>query len=221
MSSAAPAPKPTPVGPPGSGYAARLLLAIDSVPETRGLGVKVAAGGTIVTLRGSPPDQPFVLIELRPPLAPAQAATAARAASTVSVGKELANLALNLGGATLSWIGVAGTAAVAPETGGLSLAGTALIWTGAVASSVQVGNSVARLTAIYTGHGALVEKVDHMRVYTIANDALDLAASWVLAAPSRRRRLPTRRWARSASGLGKPPPARRSAARCAARSPRR
>ena len=175
MTSTAQASHPPVVNPPASGYSARLLLAVDSVPQTRGLGVKVAANGQIVTLRSSPPDQPFVLIELRPPLVSPQAARSAPAAPSVSVGKEWANLALNLGGATLSWIGVAGTAAVAPETGGLSLAGTALIWTGAVASTVQVGNSVARLTAIYTGHAALVEKADGMRVYTIANDALDLA----------------------------------------------
>ena len=160
--------------PPAAGYAARLLLAVDSVPETRGLGVQVLAGGRVTTLRASSPGQPFVLINLRPPLGVQSAAPQAPPPKE-SVGREWANLALNLGGATLSWIGVAGTAAVAPETGGASLVGTAVIWTGAVASSVQVGNSIARLTAIYTGHSALVEKADHMRVYTITNDALDLA----------------------------------------------
>ncbi len=175
MSSTTQTPTPQVVKPPEAGYAAHLLLAVDSVSETRGLGVQVLAGGRITTLRASSPGQPFVLINLRPPLGAQAAATPQAPSPNVSVGKEWANLALNLGGATLSWIGVAGTAAVAPETGGASLVGTAVIWTGAVASSVQVGNSIVRLTAIYTGHSALVGKADHMRVYTITNDALDLA----------------------------------------------
>lgn len=140
------------------------------------MGVKVAEGGRIVTLRGSGPGEPFVVIELRPPLQPARAATvAAPAAPSPDVGKEWMVLAVNLGGATLSWIGVVGTAAAAPETGGISLAGTVLMWTGAVASSAQVLNSVGRITAIYSGHGVLVEKADKSRIYIIANDALDLA----------------------------------------------
>ena len=176
MSSTTQAPRAETVKPPEAGYAARLLLAVDSVLETRGLGVKVLVGGRITTLRGSSAGQPFVLINLRPPLG-AQASTKPQAPPLpdVSVGKEWANFALNLGGATLSWIGVAGTAAVAPETGGASLIGTTFLWTGAVASSVSVGNSIARLTAIYTGHASIVAKADKMCVYTITNDVLDLA----------------------------------------------
>ncbi len=159
-----------------SGYGAKLLMAVDSVPETRGMGVKVAEGGRIVTLRGSKPGEPFVVIELRPPLRPAQAPpVAAPAEEKPNISKEWGVLALNLGGATLSWIGVVGTAAAAPETGGISLAGTVLMWSGAVASSAQVLNSVGRLTAIYTGHGALVTKADKTLVYVVANDALDFA----------------------------------------------
>ena len=101
-------------------------------------------------------------------------------------------LAVNLGGATLSWIGVVGTAAAAPETGGISLAGTVLMWTGAVASSTQVLNSVGRITAIYSGHGALVEKADKSRVYIITNDALDLAGI-AGAGGAFKRRLPWKR----------------------------
>ena len=157
-------------------YGARLLAAVDSVPETRGIGVKIAEGGHMVTLRGSPPGEPFMIVDLRPPLRPALAATPARPAeSPVNVGREWLGLAVNVGGATLSWIGVVGTAAAAPETGGLSLAGTVVMWTGAVSSSVLVGNSIARLTAIYTGHSGLVNNADHNMVYLRTNDALDFA----------------------------------------------
>ena len=148
---------------------ASLLMAIDSVPETRGLGVRLASEKGISTLRGCPAEEPYVLIELRPPVSGGQTPP------SVSVGKEWANLALNLGGATLSWVGVAGSAAVAPETGGLSLAGVALLWTGAVASSVQVGNSIFRLGAIYTGHSSTVEQADEIRAYTVITDLLDVA----------------------------------------------
>ena len=179
MASRAPAPARPGVNPAPTanrGYAAKLVMAIDSVPETRGMGVKLEEGGQFVTLRGSPPGAPFVVIELRRPLAPVRAAAAAAPAEPKpDIGKEWMVLAVNLGGASLSWVGVVGTAAAAPETGGLSLAGTVLMCTGAVASSAQVLNSVGRLTAIYSGHGALVEKADKSRVYIIANDALDLA----------------------------------------------
>ena len=85
-------------------------------------------------------------------------------------------LALNLGGATMSWLGVVGSAAAAPETGGLSTIGVAMLWTGAVASSVEVGNSVVRLTAIYTHHADKIEQADKLPIYVFANDALDAAS---------------------------------------------
>ncbi|UAJ08644.1 hypothetical protein [Polymorphobacter megasporae] len=158
-------------------------MAVDSVPEMRGMGVKVAEGGRIVTLRGSKPDEPFVVIELRPPLRPTRPATVSTPAEEKpNIGKEWGQLALNLGGATLSWIGVVGTAAAAPETGGLSLTGTVVMWSGAIASSAQVLNSVGRLTAIYSGHGALVTKADKTLVYVVANDALDFAGLFGSAA---------------------------------------
>lgn len=70
-------------------------------------------------------------------------------------------------------MGVVGTAAAAPETGGVSLVGTVAMWSGAIATSVQAANSIGRLTAIYTGHSALVDKADHMKIYVVANDVLD------------------------------------------------
>ena len=156
-------------------YSARLIGAVDSVPETHGMGVRLIDDNRMSVLRASPPMQPFVVIQLRPPRAAAPGPVAGpKPVEEVSVGKEWLNLGLNLGGATLSWIGVAGSVAAAPETGGVSLAGTVLLYGGATASSVQVGNSVWRLWAIYHGHSRWVSQADHNAVYTRVNTGLDV-----------------------------------------------
>lgn len=70
-------------------YGSKLLVAVDSVPEIHGIGVKVAEGGRIVTVRGSIPSEPFMLIELRPPLRLSKGtAPAAPVEPKVDVGKE-------------------------------------------------------------------------------------------------------------------------------------
>lgn len=171
---------PAPVGSCGpvatAAYRRRLLAAVDSVPEARGSGVVLSDHGQVAVLRAPRPGESFVVIQLRPSSQARRAPSpaAAPAPEQVSVGKEWLNLALNLGGATLSWIGVVGSAAVAPETGGLSLGGTVLLYSGATASSLQVANSVTRLIAIYSGHGRWVSNLDHNSVYTRTSTTLDV-----------------------------------------------
>ncbi len=140
---------------------------MDSVPATRGMGVVLIDHGRPITLRACAPDAAFVLVQLRPP-SPA----GAPAPEKISVGKEW----LNLGGATLPWIGVAGSVAAAPETGGVTLAGTVLLYGGATASSLQVVNSVGRLYAIYSGHSRWVTNLDHNAVDTRTSTALDVVS---------------------------------------------
>lgn len=101
-----------------AGYAARLLSVVDRFPETRGMGVCVVDGRRRQDIRQWRPNQSFLVVQLHASKAGSRAPAAAAPAAQVDLTKEWINLGLNLGGATLSWIGVAGSAALAPETGG-------------------------------------------------------------------------------------------------------
>jgi hypothetical protein len=80
----------------------------------------------------------------------------------------------NCGGAVLSWVGVVGTAATAPVTGGQSLLGTALLWGGALAASGACSVSVFRAGAMITGHAAVNQSLDGNGPYLWTMRGFDL-----------------------------------------------
>lgn len=163
--SARPPPRPVASGV----YARRLVAAVDSVPATRGMGVMLIDHGRLSVVRACAPDATFVVVQLRSP-----SPKVVPGPERIPSGKEWLNLGLNLGGAALSWIGIAGSVAAAPETGGVSLGATVLLYGGATASSLQVVNSVGRLYAVYSGHSRWVTNLDHNAVYTRTSTALDV-----------------------------------------------
>lgn len=137
------------------------------------MGVMLVDGSKKAVLRPVPPKHPFVVIRL---LHPSPHATTAQqaAANGVSVEQEWINLGLNLGGAVLSGIGVVGSVALAPETGGATGVGAVMLWGGLTASVAQTGNSVTRLWKIYHGQSKWVSNLDHNAVYQNVSLGVDL-----------------------------------------------
>ena len=166
-----------PVKPPQiatASYAAKLLSVVDRFPETRGMGVCIVDGRRRQDIRQWRPGQPFLVVQLHASKAVSRVPAAAAPVAQIDLTKEWINLGLNLGGATLSWIGVAGSAALAPETGGATGVAAVVLWSGALASSAQTGNSVVRLWKIYNGESRWVTEKDHDAVYLAVNQGLDL-----------------------------------------------
>jgi hypothetical protein len=112
-----------------------------------------------------------VVIELRPPVGTDSSAVP-RNAGTSPI-QEWLNLGLNCGGAAVSWIGVASTAAAVPETGGLTAIGTAVLYGGALAASAQCSISLVRATDIYDGHQSWNSEMDSSTAFTWTMYSLD------------------------------------------------
>src|SRR5262249_20313494 len=90
-----------------------------------------------------------------------------------SVAAEWTSLGLNCGGAVLAWLGVVGTALVAPETGGASLYATSVMYTGAVASTGQCGFSIYRVYNIKHGREDRNQSLDDNKYYIWGMRAAD------------------------------------------------
>lgn len=185
MSSAPPRLTEHPSAYASGAFRRALVGVVDSIPETRGIGVVFiessrlhrlrmpdAGEATMVfELRKRPRGVPFIQHPLalpgqmpRPPLAPSAPAQPPRhAASSPAV--EWMNLGLNCGGAVLAWIGVAGLSALAPVTGGVSGAGAVLMYGGAAAATGQCMVSVARTANVYRGRTDINERWDDNRLY--------------------------------------------------------
>ena len=125
-----------------------LVRTVDRQPETRGLGVVLIDGRQLCRLRPQGNSGATVVYELRArpsmamvgsrntPTTPSHPLPAASVRThTTSVSAEWIGLGFNCGGAVLAWIGVVGTGALAPVTGGASAIGTVVMWGGAIAST--------------------------------------------------------------------------------------
>ena len=180
------------VHPPahGSGDFRRALVGVvDSVPETRGIGVVFIESGRLHRLRMPDAGEATIVFELRdrpkgipfiqhrpalgrqmslhapaPALAPRAPAQPPRHAPS-SPATEWTNLGLNCGGAVLAWIGVAGLTSLAPVTGGVSGLGAIVMYGGALAASGQCVVSVARTANVYRGRTDINEGWDDSRLY--------------------------------------------------------
>ena len=127
-----------------------ILAAVSTLPELKTVGVILIQDGRVENLRAPDSDGISIVVELRPRvdaqaphLTPSTPAPAARNSGS-SAAKEWVSLGFNCGGAVLAWVGVVGTGALAPVTGGLSLPATGLLWGGALAPSGQCGASLYR-----------------------------------------------------------------------------
>lgn len=140
-----------------------LLQAVNSVPELGGAGVVLLANGTTYRLKATPPGDMTVVFELRPsPIAATPAHPRTPATNPVH---EWLSLGFNCGGAVLAWVGVVGTAATAPVTGGQSLWVTGALWGGALATSGACAVSAFRVGAMVTGHDSIDEALDRNKYY--------------------------------------------------------
>lgn len=79
--------------------------------------------------------------------------------------KEWASLGLNCAGAAIAWIGVVGTGALAPVTAGTSVAGTLVLYAGAVAGSAQCMASVYHVGNAARGRSDINDALDKSDVY--------------------------------------------------------
>lgn len=141
--------------------AAALVKAVDQVPETQGFGIVLIANGITRVVRPPRSGNERIVFEYRRGPMGSQLAPAPHIRTTsTSPATEWLSLGFNCGGAVLSWIGVVGSSAAAPVTGGQSLWGTAALWGGALATSATCSVSVFRVSAMMSGHAAVNEALD-------------------------------------------------------------
>jgi hypothetical protein len=148
-----------------------LLSAIDSVTETRGLGVVLIKDGHVNRLRAQGASGASVVVEVRPRSSGASSTPERKAHSSAAT--EWIGLGLNCGGSVLAWIGVVGTGALAPVTGGASAVGTAFLWGGALASTGQCAASVYRTYNVQNGRAAVNDELDQNQGYIWTMRAAD------------------------------------------------
>ncbi|MEE3624579.1 hypothetical protein UCD39_11340 [Nitrospirillum sp. BR 11752] len=145
-----------------------LISVVDSVPETQGMGVVTIHHDRVCRFRDPRGDGSIAVFEYRDsPLAtfpgPLPASphpqSVPRDGST-SPAVEWISLGLNCGGAVLAWVGVVGTGALAPVTGGTSGFATVALWGGAVATSAQCVASGYRAVNLIRGRSDINTALD-------------------------------------------------------------
>lgn len=155
--------------------AATLIKAVDHVPETRGFGIVLIANGMTRTVRTAAAGGETIVFEYRrSPTGRHPAPVPHIRTATTSPATEWLSLGFNCGGAVLSWIGVVGTAAAAPVTGGQSLFGTAALWGGALATSATCSVSVFRVGAMETGYSSVDIAMDNSAGFVWTMRGLDV-----------------------------------------------
>jgi hypothetical protein len=141
-----------PSSSPGIPSDSELRVIVDSVPELHGAGIVVVIGGRPRVVRYPITQDIFVVFEFRERSGASGPVRPAKPLDTgSSPAREWVALGLNCGGAVLAWVGVVGSAAIAPETGGASLFATVTMWGGALASSGQCAASAYRITNVARG----------------------------------------------------------------------
>lgn len=157
-----------------------VLQAVGTVPELKTAGVILVQDGRVEKLRAPGAEGISIVVEIRPKVdlqkSYTPSATPAPAArdSERSAAKEWISLGFNCGGAVLAWVGVVGTGALAPVTGGLSLPATGLLWGGALATSTQCGASVYRTYNATHGRKLVNDKLDADQRYVWTMRGLDV-----------------------------------------------
>ena len=148
-----------------------ILNAIDSISATRSRSCYLSMNGQMRKLRAPRNAGTTVMIELRPP-AGANSNVLPRGPKTSPLNEWL-NMGLDCGGAAITWVGVGGAAAAAPESGGLTGVGAAFLYGGALASSAQCGVSLVRVANVSFGGQGLNAAMDQSRMYRTVMYSLD------------------------------------------------
>lgn len=154
-----------------------LLHVVDSVPETRGMGVVLIANNRGRNLRQSDAASSSIVFQLRDAGKPGSSTPSYSSSrdplSNPHFWAELWGMGVSCGGAVISGVGAVGTTALAPETGGLSLPAAALLWGGATASAAQCGVSFYRFGNVLGGRDQLNDALDQDTKYRTAMYILD------------------------------------------------
>lgn len=155
-----------------------LIRTVDSVSETRGMGVVLISHGQVCRFRDPHGDGSMVVFEYRDsPLANLPGPLSGHGTprnETTSPAIEWVSLGLNCGGAILAWVGVVGTGALVPVTGGLSVLGTASLWGGALATSAQCAASSYRTLNLVRGRADINDSLDGNEYYVHLMQGLDI-----------------------------------------------
>ena len=123
-----------------------LRNSVDKVPELQGFGIILIDVGGTTLVRDPGKSNRAVVVKIDKHQGGGQLPDTGHGQEQASIiWREVINLGFNCGGATLSWIGVAGFSAATPVTGGLSVAGAVLAYGGAVAVSGQCVASGVRV----------------------------------------------------------------------------
>lgn len=86
---------------------------------------------------------------------------------------EWRSLGLNCAGAVVGWIGVVGTGALAPFTGGVSVGATILLYAGALAGTGQCMASVYRVNNARRGRSDINDRLDKSPAYVWSMQGAD------------------------------------------------
>jgi hypothetical protein len=146
----------------------QLLGVIDSIPEVSGMGCYVVVEGQVIKLRNANALKSSVVVEVRPPVSQG----GGRGPSSSAPG-EWIGFGFSCTGMVIAWIGVIGTAAAAPVTGGASAVGTAFLWGGAMAATAQCGVSGYRINNVLRNNDAGNEMLDNNQTYVWSMRGLD------------------------------------------------
>jgi hypothetical protein len=160
---------------PGNFDRKKFIEVIDGAVELRGMRVVFYDGRQLQVLREGPPlcEPGLKSIVIKPDLGEVTVQSESAAQSREShLYLELISGAVGCSGAVVSWLLVFGGGAAAPITGGAPTFISALAATGAVASSIQCGNSMVRVYG-ELGHAEVLGYLDSVWWYGIATRGLD------------------------------------------------
>jgi len=148
----------------------KLIQGVDRVPETAGMGIYVIEDGSARIVR---PPKPGATSYVVFSVATGAGRTQSSQGKNAHMLTELWSAGVSCGGAVISGIGVVGAAALAPETGGLSLAGEVLLWSGMTASASQCLVSAYRVGNAATGRESVNQSLDESMTYKTSMYVLD------------------------------------------------
>ncbi len=157
-----------------SGDVAVVMQALSTVPETADMGVVLVRDDDVVICRRPLPHRSrWLVVEIDHSTAAAPPPPEPQHSNLRS---EWVDLGLSCTGAVLSGTGAFGTVAAAPETGGLSLAGTAYLVSQTAVAFGQCSVSIYRVANIYRGNEAVNEALDRNPIYNAVMFAADTYA---------------------------------------------
>jgi hypothetical protein len=153
--------------------AGAVLHALAGVSDAQGLGVVMIRNGIVCPVRQpTPPGARWLVVEFRP----AAAAPPPPPDLHEHTSSEWIDLGMNCTGLLLAGAGTVGTAALAPETGGLSFGASVYMASQTAVAAGQCSVSIYRVWNIYHDNEAANEAMDRSRLYHVVMYTADAYA---------------------------------------------